>query len=72
MYTKKLNDKQIRQMMMEHPGLFTGMISTHYHYVDRVRQEMALYEYQANPLSCEQLITGYLSFRKQCESMPEV
>ncbi|GAL16057.1 hypothetical protein JCM19233_7079 [Vibrio astriarenae] len=48
------------------------MISTHYHYVDRVRQEMALYEHQANPLSAEQLVTGYLSFREQCEAMPEI
>ncbi|QIA63194.1 hypothetical protein GT360_06550 [Vibrio astriarenae] len=72
MYIKKINDKQIREMMMGNPSLFRGMISTHYHYVDRVRQEMALYEHQANPLSAEQLVTGYLSFREQCEAMPEI
>ncbi|MGL6258593.1 hypothetical protein [Vibrio sp. WXL103] len=70
MHVKKINDKQIREMMMEQPKLFPGMISTHF-YIGIIRQEMALYEHQANPSSVEQLLSGYLGFKNDCLVLPE-
>ena len=52
MYVSNINDKQIRKMMKQQPELFPGMISAQF-YVGMIRQEMALYEHQANPASSQ-------------------
>ncbi|MDR9825411.1 hypothetical protein RCJ22_07320 [Vibrio sp. FNV 38] len=71
MYINKISDKQIRQMMESHPDLFPGMIATHVNSIDRIRQEMALYEHQNQVVDTEGLLISYLGFREHCESIPE-
>ncbi|MDR9830602.1 hypothetical protein RCJ22_34015 [Vibrio sp. FNV 38] len=72
MQIKKINDTKIREMMTEKPQLFPGMFASYYYYIGIVRQEMTLYEHQANPSSPEQLLADYMNFKDQCTALPEM
>ncbi|MGR5347376.1 hypothetical protein [Vibrio mediterranei] len=62
---EEISDTRIRRLMQEHPPLFRGMHSTHYYYIEIVRNELKLFEEHSTKYrSGDELIRGYVDFKQ--------